>query len=260
MMAGWSIEPWTAGLLFLSVTFYTLGLIRMGPARRVAIAPPRRVAAYAGAVVLLLLALFSPIDRRADDSFAWHMAQHLILMLGAGPLLAVANTHLVSLCALPLGARRRTGRAVNRTPGVRPGASSRIAPLLAALAFTLGLWIWHAPGPYGAALESPPLHALEHLTFLVTAAIFWRMVATAGQRRLDPGSAILIVSIVGLQGNLMAVLILLAPDPIYTRYAANPLGDQQIAAMLMLVPASLLYLSASIGALIKLLRLKSRLI
>jgi putative membrane protein len=257
-MTGWSAEPWPAGLLLLSVTLYVAGLIRMGPARRAAIAPPRRVAAYVGAAFLLVLALFSPIDRRADDSFAWHMAQHLILMLGAGPLLAVANTHLVSLCALPLGARRRVGRAVNRTPGVRPGASSRVAPLIAALAFTLGLWIWHAPGLYGAALESPPLHTLEHLTFLATSAIFWRMVATSGQRRLDPGSAILIVSIVGLQGNLMAVLILLAPDPIYSRYAANTLGDQQIAAMLMLVPASLLYLSASIGALIKLLPLKLR--
>ena len=81
--------------------------------------------------------------------------------------------------------------------------------------FALGLWLWHAPHLYEDALANEQLHTLEHLTFLITAAVFWRMISTSGDRRLDAGTAILLVTLVGLQGNLLAALITLAPDPLY---------------------------------------------
>ena len=37
------------------------------------------------------------------------------------------------------------------------------------------LWFWHA-APYDAALDSEPLHLLEHASFLVTAVLFWHVV------------------------------------------------------------------------------------
>lgn len=250
--SGWSFEPLAAILLGCSVALYALGWSRMRPAARQAIAPWWRVGAYASAVVTLIIALFSPLDAAADTSFAWHMAQHLMLMLIAAPLMALANTHLVALFALPLGPRRRIGRLVNRTPGVRSGASSRSAPIWAALAFVLGLWLWHAPVAYDLALADPALHTVEHLTFLVTSAIFWRMVSTSGDRRLDGASAIVLVTLVGLQGNLMAALITLAPTPIYQHYATGGLADQQIAGLLMWVPAGLLYLGSTCWAIYRL--------
>ncbi len=249
---GWSVEPLALGLLILSAALYAAGYLRMDAARRRAIAPLWRVVSYAGAVAIMIIALFSPIDGLADDSFAWHMAQHLMLMLGAGPLLALANTHLVALMAFPLGTRRRIGKAVNRTPGVRQGASNRLAPAIAALVFAAGLWLWHAPRMYDAALADPVLHTLEHLTFAVTSAVFWRMVSTAGDRRLDGLSAVVIVTLIALQGNLLAALITLAPDPLYASYAANNISDQQIAGLLMWLPAGLLYVAASISSLMKL--------
>jgi putative membrane protein len=249
---GWSVEPVALGLLLISILTYALGRWRMSPIQRSAIAPPPRLLAYAGAVAVLVAALFSPIDARADKSFAWHMAQHLLLMLGAAPLLALSNTHLVALFALPRGKRRHAGRIVSRTPGVRAGGSNRLAPIVAALLFALGLWLWHAPRLYEEALENEQLHTLEHLTFLITAAVFWRMVATSGNRRLDAGTAIVLVTLVGLQGNLLAALITLAPVPLYSSYAAQPLLDQQIAGLLMWVPAGLIYLSATIVAIARL--------
>lgn len=251
---GWSIEPLAAGLVLVSLTFYASGYWRMTPVQRRRIAPLWRVAAYAAAVAILIAALFSPIDAYADSSFAWHMSQHLLLMLGAGPLLALANIHLVALMALPLGPRRRVGGAVNRAPGVRQGASSRAAPAAAALAFAAGLWLWHAPRLYEAALADPVLHTLEHLTFVATSAVYWRMMSTVGNRRLDGLSAIVLVTLVALQGNLLAALITLAPQPLYVSYAANRLSDQQIAGLLMWVPAGAVYLAATLRALHQLVR------
>jgi cytochrome c oxidase assembly factor CtaG len=253
VMTGWSLEPLALGLLTVSAALYSAGLLRMDSALRRAIAPSWRIGSYLTAVVIIVAGLFSPIDAAADRSFAWHMAQHLLLMLGAGPLLALANTHLVALMAFPLGTRRRIGRSVNRAPGVRQGASHRSAPLLAALAFVLGLWLWHAPRLYDAALAYPALHTLEHLTFVLTSALFWRMVSTSGDRRLDALSAIALVTVVGLQGNLLAALITLSPQPLYAHYRTSGLADQQIAGLLMWLPAGLIYVASSAMALKRLL-------
>lgn len=250
----WSIEPVALSLLVASVLVYATGRARMTPTQRRSIAPLPRVGAYCGAVVVLVTALFSPIDARADSSFAWHMLQHLMLMLGAAPLMAMSNTHLVALFALPMAPRRWVGRRVNRTPGVKAGGSNRMAPIIAATLFALGLWIWHAPHLYEDALANEQLHTLEHLTFLITAAVFWRMISTSGDRRLDAGTAIVLVTLVGLQGNLLAALITLAPNPLYLSYASQPLADQQIAGLLMWVPAGLIYLVSTVSAIARLLR------
>lgn len=249
---GWQTEPLALGLLGLSASLWTLGYLRMPPPARAAIAPFPRSLAYWIAVVTLVLALFSPLEARADASFAWHMAQHLLLMLVAAPLLAVSNIHLIALFAVPLGPRRRIGRAVNSVPGVRSGASNRLAPFLAALALILGLWLWHAPGMYDRALAAPVLHTAEHLTFLFTSAVFWRMVSTAGNRRLDRASVILLVTLVGLQGNLMAALITLAPHSIYAHYDDRGLADQQLAGLMMWVPAGFVYLVSTVWAILRL--------
>ena len=250
---GWSFEPLVTLLLSLSVLTYGIGLSRMGRARK-AIAPSWRIASYIAAILVLVLALLSPFDGRADSSFAWHMGQHLLLMVVAAPLLAIANAHLVMLFAWPLRWRRRFGRAAVSVPGVKRGGYSKAAPWLAGVAFALGLWLWHAPVLYDAALENPTLHTVEHITFLFSAAIFWRMVSTAGNRRLDPGSAILLVTLVGVQGNMMAALITLAPNPIYVHYQGiGALDDQQIAGMLMWVPAGLIYLVSTVHAIWRLI-------
>ncbi len=65
----------------------------------------------------------------------------------------------------------------------------------------------------------------------------------------------MLVTLVGLQGNLMAALITLAPAPLYASYAgANGLADQQEAGLLMWIPAAVIYLASTVWALRKLMR------
>lgn len=251
---GWHFDPLVGTLLLASATLQSVGLVRMDAARAT-IAPPWRICAYACAIVTLLVALLSPLDARADTHFSWHMLQHLLLMLVAAPLLAMSNAHFVALFAFPKSWRRHVGRWAGWLPGAGAGSSHHAGPWLAALAFATSLWLWHAPVLYEAALANSTLHTLEHLTFLLTAAVFWRMVLTAGNRRLNLGSAIVLVTLVGLQGNLMAALITLAPAPLYASYAGpNGLVDQQEAGLLMWIPAALIYLASTVWTLRKLMR------
>jgi cytochrome c oxidase assembly factor CtaG len=252
--SSWRLDPLIAVLMLVSLSTQCIGLSRMGPARKT-IAPDWRVGAYGAAMATLVLALFSPIDARADGQFSWHMLQHLLLMLVAAPLFAVSNLHFVALYALPIRARRVVGRAMGWVPGAGAGSRHAAGPWLAAAAFVAGLWLWHAPVMYEAALAHRAVHTLEHLVFLFTAAVFWRMVMTAGNRRLSLASAVVLVTLVGLQGNLMAALITLAPAPLYRNYAGpGGLLDQQEAGLLMWVPAGIIYLVSTLWTLRRLMR------
>lgn len=252
--SAWSFDPLIGSLLLASAVMQVVGSARMGTARAT-IAPPWRMASYGTAIAIVVLALFSPIDAHADSSFAWHMLQHLLLMLVAAPLLALSNAHFVALYAFPLPMRRRIGHAIGMLPGARQSTRHTLAPWLAALAFVAGLWLWHAPAMYEAALGNRWIHSAEHLVFLFTAAFFWRMVITAGSRRLSLGTSVVLVTLVGLQGNLMAALITLAPQPLYASYAGpGGLVDQQWAGLLMWIPAGFIYFVSSVLTLRRLIR------
>jgi len=252
--ARWFADRFVDMLIAVTTLLYAAGyrvLERCGASARERVAPTPRLLAFAAALAILVVALLSPLDALADDSFAWHMAQHLMLMTLAAPLLARSDAHLVMLRAFPLPARRGIGRAVARIPGVRRGAHSAGAAWLAFGLFSAAVWLWHLPGAYDAALHDERVHTLEHLSFLTTGIAFWRVVATSGDRRLGIGTSILMVALVGLQGAMLAALITLAPRPLYAAYAGAPdaLADQVRAGVLMWVPASLVYLGTTVQAL-----------
>jgi putative membrane protein len=244
-------------ILIVSVLAYSVGL-----ARALARSPRQwpvakwRVACFFGAITVLALALLSPIDELADVFFAVHMGQHLLLMLVAAPLLAVSDAHLIFLRFLPLASRRRFGLAVSHIPGMKQASHMPVAAWLACGALVVVLGFWHIPAAYDWALSHPWGHALEHLTLVITAIAFWRMIVTSGRRRLSPGMAVMMASLVGLQGAFMGAIISFAQHPLYAAYAGNSLNDQALAGVMMCIPASLIYLLSSIWALARMLQNK----
>jgi putative membrane protein len=243
--------------LIVSVLAYAGGL-----ARALVRAPGRwpiakwRVACFFGAIAVLALALLSPIDELADAFFAVHMGQHLLLILVAAPLLAVSDAHLIFLRVFPLSSRRALGLAISRIPGMKQASYMPAAAWLACGAFVVALGFWHIPAAYDWALSHPWGHALEHLTLIIAAIAFWRMIVTSGRSRLSPGMAVMVVSLVGLQGAFMGAIISFAQHPLYAAYAGNSLNDQALAGVMMCIPASFIYLASSIWALARMLRNK----
>ena len=60
-----------------------------------------RLASYTGGILVLALALLSPIAVLSGHLFSIHMVQHLLLMMVAPPLLLLANPFPTFLWALP---------------------------------------------------------------------------------------------------------------------------------------------------------------
>jgi putative membrane protein len=246
----WFGDPEVEALLAVLLTVYLIGLAEMlSREHRKWAVGKMRVAAFVGAIAVIGVALLSPIDALSEELFSVHMLQHLLLILGAAPLLAFSNAHLVMLRAFPLPARRAFGRAVAATPGVRQAAHKQAAAWIAATTFVGTMWFWHIPAAYDWALDNEAVHVCEHLTLLGAATFFWRVIITSGDRRLSPAMAVVLVSLVGIQGAFLSALIMFAGHPLYGAYAGNPLDDQVLAGVLMCIPASFVYLGSTIWAL-----------
>ena len=102
------------------------------------------------------------------------MVQHLLLSLVAAPLLLLSNSMPVLLWALPPRERATLGRLVGQAgPGPLErcaGSPCRWSP---GALFVGTQWLWHLPVGYDWALENRWAHYLEHISFFVTAVLFW---------------------------------------------------------------------------------------
>lgn len=218
--------PSLLGALLLAVAWlgHAAGCRRRPP-------PARRFWAFQLALLLSVLALFGPLDERAESSAALHMIQHMLLMLAIAPLLALAR---------PLTQWRRLGGRP-LAPAWRALARLARRPPACAALHGAAIWIWHAPGPYRLALEQPWWHVGEHACLLGSAWLFWWSVLQAGPR--ERGRALLALLLTGMHTGLLGALLTFARLPLYRDGGA--LADQQLAGLLMWVPGGLVYLLAA---------------
>ena len=210
---------------------------------------PGRPWAVVAGLVVTAAALLSPLDGLAALLLSAHMVQHLLLMLVAAPLLAAGAPGVTLLLALPHRWRRRLARW-RRAALVAATLRLARSPVPVWAAHVAALWLWHLPGPYQAAAAGAPLHALEHASFLGTAWLLWRLVlGPAGQRRQAPGVRLVLLFVTAMPMTLLGALLAFAPVPLYAGQSAaaasfglSALQDQQLAGVLMAVPADFAFL------------------
>jgi putative membrane protein len=96
------------------------------------------------------------------------------------------------------------------------------------------LAVWHAPPLYDAAVRDGNVHAIEHISFVATATLFWWM-ALGGGRRSHRGVGVIAVFITTLPATALGVLMALATTAWYAPYGtgADAVRDQQIAGAVM---------------------------
>jgi putative membrane protein len=246
----WNWNPWILANLALAVFGYVRGLLRLNSDVRARLFGGFRYAAFAAGIVTLFSALISPFDTLDDQLFSAHMVQHLVLLMIAPPLLIFGRPALASLWAFPLPTRRAIGRVWIRS-GLKHAVHVVMSPIFVWLLCSAALWFWHLPGPYGWALGSESVHACEHVCFFVTSLMFWSLVLEPlGRRRMDYGSTLLFVATFGVQTGLLGALLTFAGRPLYTAHLSTttawgltPLEDQQLAGLIMWIPASLIHLT-----------------
>ncbi len=242
-------ENWPVGwLLYLLVAagfLYALGGRRTVKTNRL-----RSAAFYCG-LATLALAVASPVDAYSGRLFWVHMIQHVLLTMVAPPLLLLGRPWPRMLKPLAPSVRRPVARAVlvGRTLDPLRRLGRWVArPLPSFIAFSVVLLGWHLPVLYDLTLRNLFAHDAEHMLFFSTALLLWlhlvpaataRPKLSAGQR-VAYGTAALLVSWV------LAVVLGFASSPVYDVYASlssrpgglSALADQQIAAGIMWVPAS----------------------
>ena len=251
LWSAWTLAPVAAVTLTGGAVMYVRGardLWRRAGRGRVVSVP--RAWCFAGAVAATALALFSPIDTVGAALFSVHMVQHLLLMMVAAPLLVLGDPMMACLWALPVHARRAIGAWWRRSTELRALWATLTRPAIAWTAHVTVLWLWHAPALYERALLDERLHVVEHTTFFVTALLFWWPLLRSHGRRMRAPVAIAYLFAATLQGTILGAVITLARHPWYTVHYAttqpwglSPLEDQQLAGLIMWVPAGLIYLA-----------------
>jgi len=215
-----------------------------------------QAACFGGGSLAILVALESPVDTLSQDLFAVHMVQHLLLIVVAAPLVVLSAPVAPVLWAMPEASRRTVARWWRTTaPFTRPA--------VAFAAHSLALWLWHVPNLYEAAIRSRGTHIFEHLTFLITAVLFWWGVIHRTHR--DKGVGVLYVFCLALQSTFLGALLTFSPRPWYSAHLATalawgltPLEDQQLAGLIMWVPGGTVYVAAALGLLASWLRSSSK--
>jgi putative copper resistance protein D len=130
-----------------------------------------KTVAWIGALVSTGVAIFSFIGVYDGELFWDHMVQHLILIMVAAPLFAIASP-------LELAWRSTTGTAhVVVTEALRSKVAEFFGhPVVAFILYAVLIPVSHLTSWYNLTLEHESIHNAEHLAFLVVGYLFWRQV------------------------------------------------------------------------------------
>jgi putative membrane protein len=250
--AAWPIEPPLFVVVLVAALYWSGGRRRVSVRRGVE-RQAKSVSFYLGLLVILV-ALDSPLDPLADTLFAAHMAQHVLLLTVAPALIVLAAPWTQIWQPLPLGFRRTVAKAVVVHPRARPLRAAAHAlgqPVVAWVLFNVNMLLWHLPALYDLTLRSQAAHELEHALFFFTGLLFWAQVfdSVPFRARLSWLWRAAYTTTGMLVGWVLAVVLAFAPAPLYQAYASLPsrpggisaLADQQVAAGVMWVPGSLVY-------------------
>ncbi len=205
----------------------------------------------------LVVVLASPIDPLGEQLFSVHMVQHELMMLVAAPLLVASRP----LAALLRGVPRSLALAVGgglRISGAGRWTAWLRSPAVAWTIHAIGLWAWHWPTLFSAGLTNSWVHALQHLTFLWVALIFWNAVIRPQQAA--PAAAVLYLFTTAIHASALGALLTFSPEVWYRPYLATApqwgltaLEDQQLGGLIMWVPGGLVFVAAGLWALGQLL-------
>ena len=250
----WGTDPGTIIPIALTAWLYARGLYRIWRSSGIGHGIKRWQAwCFAGGWFALVVALISPLHPWGQVLFSPHMAQHEVLMLIAAPLIVLGRPMAVFLAALPRAWAKNLAAFGNSNSWLRFWRF--IAhPFSAWTIHFIALWIWHLPAMFEATLHSEFVHAMQHLSFLLSALLFWWAVVHGQHRRLGYGMAVLYMFTTALHSGLLGAMLTFADVSWYPTYARTArewgltvLEDQQLGGLIMWVPAGLVYIVAGLA-------------
>jgi putative copper resistance protein D len=263
LLLGWTFEPLPTLAIAIAIGWWWWAVRRVDAAHPNNPVPTRRSIAFGLAMLALAVALLSGIDTYDTTLFSVHMVQHILLMMIAAPLIALAAPITLLLRVASPGTRQRW---------ILPVLHSRIVrflafPVVAWLVFAIVMWGSHFTALFDAALEDPLIHDLEHVIFLSAGLLFWwpAVALDPAPWRMSHPVRALYLFLQMPQNTFLAVVILGASAPLYPHYASltaswlpDPLADQLLAAGIMWLVGDLVFLTAILAVIYGWMRAEAR--
>ena len=263
LLLGWTFEPLPTIGIAATVAWWLWAVRRVDALHPGNPVPRRRTVAFLAGMVALAFALLSGIGAYDTALFSIHMVQHVLLMLVAAPLLALAAPFTLLLRLSSPGTRRRW---------LLPVLHSRLArfmahPVTAWVMFAGMMWAVHFSPLFNASLEDPLVHDVEHLLFLTGALLYWGPAVALDPVpwRMSHPARIGYLFTQMTQNTFLAFVILNASTVLYPHYATvvHPWGmavidDQRLAAGIMWIAGDAIFLTAIMAVVVGWMRAEAR--
>jgi cytochrome c oxidase assembly factor CtaG len=240
--------------VIVSLSLFVAGAVRLLPRSGHGMGELRwRFIAFLTGWFVMSAAAVSPLHEAGESSFTLHMLEHELFMLVGAPLIVIARPLGIFLWAFPSRARSALG-SFSRQSGIRMFWSAISSAAGATVLQAAALWLWHAPSLFERALASEGWHIAQHLSFIVSALLFWT--AMLRHRHLHSAAAVAAIClfITSVISGALGALMAFSSSPWYPRYVAmglapfglTPMEDQQLAGLLMWIPGGLVHALAAL--------------
>jgi putative membrane protein len=197
--------------------------------------PLWRQVCFAGGLLIIVIALVSPVAHIAEELVIAHMVEHLLLGDIATLLLVLGLTGpmLQPILAIRLFDRLRI----------------LAHPLVALPLWALNFYLWHIPALYDAAYGGAPVHALEHMSFIFFGCLVWMPVFGPLPKPswFTAGWKVGYVIAVRFAGVILGNVLMWSGSVLYPVYAEGerywgitPLADQSTAGVVMMIEGTFL--------------------
>jgi putative membrane protein len=248
LLWSWTFDPLQLAPLAAAALGYGM---RVRTLRRRGTPPaPARIALFGLGILLLLVALASPVAAIAEgELFAVHMLQHVLL------------GDLAPLCLLA----GLNGPLLRPLLALRPVERLRVLanPAVALPLWAVNLYVWHVPFLYEAAVRHSAVHALEHVCFFTAGVVMWLPVLERlpAPEWFGTGAKLAYVFVVRIVETVLGNVFLWSGTVFYPVYAdgdelwgISPERDQGLAGAVMMLEGSLVTIVALVWLFLRLAR------
>ena len=212
-----------------------------------------RVASFVLGLLLIWIAMASPLAALDHDMLTAHMVQHLLLMTLAPPLILLG----VPVKPLADGPLQRSLPTIGRP--LRSGPMQKIGralthPALCWVGAAGTLVVWHIPSMFMLGLRSQTWHGIEQASFLATGLLFWWPVIQSRPivSKWPESSMLLYLFLATLPCDILSAFLVFCDRVVYPVFLSSPqsfglsaLEDQQCAGALMWTCVTVVYLIAA---------------
>jgi putative membrane protein len=199
--------------------------------------PTWRQLCFGSGILLILVALASPLGHVSEELLLAHMAEHLLIG-DIAPLLLVLGM---------------TGPLLQPILSIKVFDKLRVLahPLVALPLWAVDLYVWHLPVLYQAAVRHSGVHAIEHAMFITAGILMWMPLLGPLPKPAWFGlpAKIGYIVIVRLTSTVLGNIFIWSQSDIYPTYDHTRLywhlsatADQGVAGVIMMIEGGLVTL------------------